>query len=131
MLVFNRKSLVYFARLLLVMMFFAQYSLAARACVMTEPAPAMAFISKVMPDCHMNNNEMAAYNPNACFTHCMANYQILDSHPTMSDFAVVLSLTPLLTVIQPTLLADITYQPDLIIHATGPPTYLLNQNFRI
>jgi hypothetical protein len=129
MAIFNRKYLVQLARLLLTVMLFAQYSLATQACMMPEPAPAMAFMASAMPNCAMH--DMGNPNPNACFVHCTSDYQTLDSHHAGLDLPAmlpVLLLFPAVSAVPP---HQLTYHPVFVARVTGPPPYLRHQNFRI
>lgn len=125
----NRKLLSIFARLLLAVMLFAQYSLATQACMLPEAAPAMAFMDEAMPDCHMH--DMDEHNPNACFAHCTSDYQALDTHHAALDLPAVLLPTALVVSTQPRLIPAQTYSLAVLARVVGPPPYLLHQNFRI
>lgn len=125
----NRKSLTSFARLILAVMLFAQYSLAAQACILPEATPAMAFAADNMPDCHMRH--MDEHNPNACFAHCTSDYQALDTHHAALDLPAVLLPTALVVLNQPKLISTQIYPPAVLARVIGPPPYLLHQNFRI
>ena len=125
----NRKLLSIFARLLLAVMLFAQYSLATQACMLPEAAPAMAFMDEAMPDCHMH--DMDEHNPNACFAHCTSDYQALDTHHAALDLSAVLLPTALVVSNQPKFIPVQTYPPTVLARVVGPPPYLLHQNFRI
>lgn len=124
----SRKFLTSIARLLLVMMLFAQYSLNTQACVLPNAAPAMAFAADPMPDCHMGKN-MAVHNPNACLVHCTTDYQALDSHHPAFDLPLVMlpAVWPIQT--EPKL-ASVPSRLILLTRLVDPPTYLLYQNFR-
>ncbi|WP_124951181.1 hypothetical protein [Sulfuriferula thiophila] len=125
----NRKLLSTFARLLLAVMLFAQYSLATQACMLPEAAPAMVFMDEAMPDCHMH--DMDEHNPNACFAHCTSDYQALDTHHAALDLPAVLLPTALAVSNQRGFIPAQTYLPAVLARVVGPPPYLLHQNFRI
>lgn len=123
----SRKLLTTIGRLLLAVMLFAQYSLVTQACPLPEPAPAMAFAADPMPDCHMENH--AAHNPNACFVHCTAGYQTLDSHHASFDLPAVI-LPAVWHIPSAPRLTPLPNRPVLLTRLVDPPTYLLYQNFR-
>lgn len=124
----NRKSLSIFARLMLAVMLFAQFSLAAQACVLPDASPAMAFSADPMPGCHMGNMS-ATYNPNACLVHCTNDNQTLDSHHIAFDIPVVF-LPSAWRIEQEPMQASLPQRPLLLTRLVDPPTYLLYQNFR-
>lgn len=125
----SRKLLTTFARLLLAVMLFAQYSLATQACMLPEAAPAMAFAADDMPDCHMQDTDQ--HNPNACFVHCTSDYQALDTHHSAFDLPAVALPSSQAIAIQPDSALSRFYRPVVLARVVGPPPYLLHQNFRI
>lgn len=124
----NQKFLIIVARLILGTVMFAQFSLAAQACPLSEPHPTMAFSARVMSTCAIPDHEM---NRNACFVHCTSGDQTLDFHHASLNLPVALSVISI--IIQPRFnLAPVWMNPPLVLARLGdPPTYLLLQNFRI
>ena len=123
----SRKLLMTIGRLLLVIMLFAQYSLVTQACTLPEPAPAMAFATDSMADCHMGTP--TTHNPNACFVHCTAGYQTLDSHHASFDLPAII-LPTVWHIPSATQITSLPNRPVLLSRLVDPPTYLLYQNFR-
>ena len=75
-----RHSFVLFARLVLGLMLFTQFSNLAQACAMPELNPAAAFSSGAMSDC---DNSQGAPNKNACLSHCLQDHQVTQGSDTL------------------------------------------------
>ena len=127
-----------FARVVLTALLFVQFTMATQACMMTEAKPAMAFSVGSIPNCSMPSmqSNSAHHNPNACLIHCTANAQHLDSgHSpdathTGLNLAIVTSFSQLVIAAHRYGITVRIYPPALIAFASGPPLYLLLQNFR-
>lgn len=74
-----RHSFVLFARLVLGLMLFTQFSNLAQACAIAELNPAAAFSSGAMSDC---DDTQGAPNKNACLSHCLQDYQVTQGSDT-------------------------------------------------
>lgn len=129
----NHKLLGLISRLMLAAILFTQYSLATQACV-TETHPAMAFAVQAMPaDCAMHNDthdRPERPNPNACFVHCTASDQMLDTHHTALNPMATLPPVVLMAAALPVSFPVRIYPSPLLVTTGGPPLYLLLQNFR-
>ena len=124
----NHKLLTIITRLMLATILFMQYSLATQACMLMEAHPAMAFVTQAMPDCAMNN--MVKPNPNACFVHCTASDQTLDTHHAALNPMAILPPVALIEATLPASFPARIYPSPLLVTTGGPPLYLLLQNFR-
>jgi hypothetical protein len=80
-----RHSFALLARLMLGLMLFAQLSNAAQACTLPDLNPAAALDSAAMSGC----DDAQGANKNACLSHCLQDYQIVQSHDApMAAFAM-------------------------------------------
>ena len=129
----NHKLLGLISRLMLAAVLFTQFSLATQAC-MTEAHPAMAFAVQAMPaDCTMHNdtqNRPERPNPNACFVHCTASDQTLDTHHIALNLAAILPSATATVVAHTETYISRIYPAPFFVATGGPPLYLLLQNFR-
>ncbi|HET9113601.1 MAG TPA: hypothetical protein VFN66_07005 [Burkholderiales bacterium] len=107
---------------------FMQYSLASQACMLADAHPAMAFAVQATTDCAMR--DMDKPNPNACFVHCTASDQTLDTHHSALDPAAILPVTTLMIASSQASFITRIYSSPLLFSSGGPPLYLLLQNFR-
>lgn len=126
----NHKLLNLISRLMLAAVLFTQYSLATQAC-MTEAHPAMAFtVQAMLADCAMHNDTQERPNPNACFVHCIASDQTLDTHHAALNPMATMLPVALLAAALPVSFPARIYPSPLLVITGGPPLYLLLQNFR-
>ena len=128
----NHKLLGLISRLMLAAVLFTQYSLATQAC-MTEAHPAMAFAVQAMSDC-ANHKTMPGHlgqpNPNACFVHCTASDQTLDTHHGAFNPMAILPPVVLIAATFPVFFPARIHSFPILLTNGGPPLYLLLQNFR-
>ena len=129
----NHKLLNRISRLILAAVLFTQFSLATQAC-MSEAHPVMAFAIQAMPvDCAMHSdtqNRPERPNPNACFVHCTASDQTLDTHHAALHPIATMLPVALLPAALPVSFPARIYPSPLLVTTGGPPLYLLLQNFR-
>ncbi len=125
----NRKLFKLMARLILAAILFLQYSLATQACVLSDGHPAKAFNPAVaMADCAMHPLNKA--NPNACFVHCTASDQTLDTHQPLLAVTTAIPVDAWVSSFPATSLPSHRHPAPLLAFTSGPPYYLLFQNFR-
>ena len=124
----NYKLLNLVYRLMLAAILFMQYSQASQACLLAEAHPAMAFAVQTTSDCAMHH--MDKPNPNACFVHCTAGDQTLDTHHSALNTAAMLPAAPLMALVPSTPFPATNYSAPLLAFSSGPPLYLLLQNLR-
>ena len=131
----NHRLLTLISRLMLAALLFTQYSLATQAC-MSEAHPAMAFAVHTMPDCNRHcdtagkrgNSDHS--NLNACFVHCTASDQTLDTHHARLKLPTILPVATSMIAI-PMVSFFVRFHPlPRLVTSSDPPLYLLFQNFR-
>lgn len=116
-----RRFLPTIARLMLALMLFAQFALAAQACLLPQPAMPFAAGSDPMAGCHQHNKISA----NACLANLTQSDQSADAPSLPAPIAAApgtpLFLVPAIAAVSVTTM----YQPAPPIRASGPPLSIL------
>jgi hypothetical protein len=113
------------ARLMLVLVLFAQGIVAANACVVPSSSAAQAFgLSQQGSDTPPCHQQKEIPNANACLTHCTQSDQISADQHHLPDMAPVIQISWLNRLPQALALSQAVFSETPVLN-TGPPRTIL------